>query len=91
MLPGRTVTVRDTAAYGAIVLQGHGDFGGLPTEAPTLIRFGQLTRDEFFVTETAARAGIRITNPSATEPLVMLRHYGPGNPDLPAELLAPAR
>jgi len=27
---------------------------------------------------------VRVTNLSKTEPLVMLRHFGPGNPDLPA-------
>jgi hypothetical protein len=47
-----------------------------------MIRFGQLTQDEFFVSEAAAREGVVVCNPSETEPMVMLRHYGPGNPDL---------
>jgi hypothetical protein len=47
-----------------------------------LIRFGQLTNDEFYVSENAARAGVRVTNPSETDPLVILRHFGPANPDL---------
>jgi len=47
-----------------------------------MIRFGQLTSDEFFVTEEAARQGVLVTNPSETASVVMLRHYGPGNPDL---------
>jgi hypothetical protein len=51
-------------------------------DAPALIRFGQLTSDEFFVTEEAARAGVVIANPSRTDPLVMLKHFGPGNPEL---------
>ena len=51
---------------------------------PALIRFGQLTMDEFFVTEEAAREGVVISNPSRTDPIVMLKHFGPGNPDLPA-------
>jgi hypothetical protein len=38
--------------------------------------------DEFFVTEEAARAGVSISNPSRTDPIVMLKHFGPGNPDL---------
>jgi hypothetical protein len=38
--------------------------------------------DEFFVTEKAARAGVVITNPSRTDPIVMLKHFGPGNPEL---------
>lgn len=82
VLPGRTVTVRDSGAYGMILLQGHGRMGVWDIDAPALIRFGQLSMDEFFVTETAARAGVVISNPSRTDPMVMLKHFGPGNPDL---------
>jgi hypothetical protein len=46
-----------------------------------LIRFGQLTSDEFFVSEQAAVAGVLVANTSETEPLVILKHFGPGNPD----------
>lgn len=81
--PGRTVTIRDAGAYGLVVLQGHGSLGAREIETPTLIRFGQLTQDEFFVSEDAARAGVVITNPSAADPLVMLKHFGPGNPEMP--------
>ncbi len=66
-----------------MLVQGHGRLGPWPAESPTLIRYGQLTHDEFFVSEPAARAGIRIVNASPDEPLVMLKHYGPGHPDLP--------
>jgi hypothetical protein len=38
--------------------------------------------DEFFITEDAARAGVVISNPSKTDPIVMLKHFGPGNPDM---------
>ncbi len=38
--------------------------------------------DEFFVTEQAAREGVVISNPSRTDPIVMLKCFGPGNPDL---------
>ncbi len=82
ILPGATVTVRDAAAYGCIVLQGHGTMGAWDIESPALIRFGQLTHDEFFVSESAAKEGVVITNPSKTDPIVMLKHFGPGNPDL---------
>jgi len=82
VLPGATVTVRDAAAYGLIVMQGHGRMGAWDIETPSLIRFGQLTGDEYFVSEAAARAGVTIVNPSATDPIVMLKHFGPGNPDL---------
>jgi hypothetical protein len=82
VLPGATVTIKDGGAYGTIILQGHGTMGAWDIESPSLIRFGQLTADEFFVTEQAAKAGVAITNPSRTDPIVMLKHFGPGNPDL---------
>jgi hypothetical protein len=83
VLPGRTVTVRDAAAYGAITMQGYGRFGVHPISAPSMIRFGEMTEDEFFVTYDAARSGVQITNLSSTEPLVILKHFNPGNPDMP--------
>ena len=46
-------------------------------ETPVLIRFGQLTSDEYFVSHQAAQEGVVITNPSTTDPLVMLKHFGP--------------
>ncbi len=82
VLPGKTVTIKDGGAYGMILLQGHGKTGVWDVDTPALIRFGQLTMDEFFVTENAARAGVVISNPSRTDPVVMLKHFGPGNPDL---------
>ncbi len=78
ILPGRTVTIKDQGAYGLIVLQGHGKLGVWDIETPSLIRFGQLTHDEYFVSAAAAKEGITITNPSQTDPIVMLKHFGPG-------------
>lgn len=80
--PGTSVVITDAAAYGAIAVQGRGTLGVWNVETPTLIRYGQLTRDEFFVCESAAQAGVVIKNSSDTEPLVLLKHFGPGNPDL---------
>jgi hypothetical protein len=85
VLPGRRVTIVDRAAYGMIMMQGHGQMGVWGVETPTLIRYGQLTHDEFFVSESAARSGVVIHNPSPTDPLVMLKHFGSGNPDLRVE------
>jgi hypothetical protein len=82
VLPGKTVTITDQGAYGLIVVQGHGRMGVWDIETPALIRFGQLTHDEFFVTEQAAKRGVAITNPSSTDPIVMLKHFGPENPEL---------
>ena len=83
--PGRAVTIKDSAAYGFIMMQGHGTMGDWDIETPTMIRYGQLTFDEFFVTEQAAKEGVTITNPSRADPIVMLKHFGPDNPDLKIE------
>jgi hypothetical protein len=81
VLPKRAVTIRDRDAYGLIVTQGHGTFGTLTVSTPSMIRYGQSTEDELFVTAPAAHAGVRIENASETDPLVILKHFGPGNPD----------
>jgi hypothetical protein len=82
VLPGATVTIKDNAAYGIIMMQGRGKMGVWDIETPSLIRYGQLTNDEFFITEKAAMEGVKITNESTTDPIVMLKHFGPENPDL---------
>jgi hypothetical protein len=79
--PGRTVSVTDPVAYGMILVEGVGALGKLEMETPSLIRFGQMTKDELFVTACAAQQGVAVTNRSDTQPLVMLKHFGPGNPD----------
>ncbi len=75
--PGRTAVIRDDAAYGVIVIQGRGRFGSLEVESPALIRFGQMTADELFVTCKSAREGISVSNTSEFDNLVMLKHFGP--------------
>ena len=75
VFPGRSVTIHDDGAYGMIMMQGHGQMGVWDVETPALIRFGQMTSDEFIVSAAAARGGVRITNPSRTDPLVMLKHF----------------
>jgi hypothetical protein len=82
VFPRQTVTITDAAAYGLIMMQGHGKMGVWNIETPAMIRYGQLTNDEFFVTEATAKAGVEITNYSSTDPIVMLKHFGPANPDL---------
>ncbi len=83
VLPGKTVTIRDGAAHGLIVVQGYGLFGKHEVETPSLIRFGAMTKDELFVSADAAKEGVVIVNRSDRENLVMLKHFGPGNPDAP--------
>ena len=79
--PGQKVTIKDGAAYGMIMLQGHGTFGGHVIETPALIRYGQLTHDEYFVSAKAAKEGVLIENLSESDPIVMLKHFAE-NPDL---------
>jgi hypothetical protein len=78
--PGASVTVKDKAAYGCIIVQGHGTFGRHNAETAILLRFDQLSADEFFVSEKAAQSGVVVSNHSRTEPMVILKHFGPNNP-----------
>jgi hypothetical protein len=49
-----------------------------------MIRFGELTDDEVFVSYTAARDGVVFDN-TGSEPLVTLRYFGPDtNPQAPS-------
>jgi hypothetical protein len=75
--PGARVTVEDNGAYGLIVVAGEGRANKLRLNCPKLIRFNDLTQDEFFATESAARAGVVFENTSDTEDLVCLRYFGP--------------
>jgi hypothetical protein len=82
--PKQKVTIKDAAAYGVIVTQGHGALNKLTVSTPSMIRFGQMTEDEVFVTAAAAAEGVVVENRSTTDPLVLLKHFGPGNPDAAA-------
>jgi hypothetical protein len=79
--PGATVVIRDSRPYGALVVQGRGSINELECEVPSLVRYGQMTADEFFVTAEAAAEGVTIANASRTEPLVILKCFGPGHPE----------
>jgi hypothetical protein len=49
-----------------------------------MIRFGELTEDEVFVSAQAAQQGVVLQN-TGKEPLVTLRYFGPGtNPHAPS-------
>lgn len=93
--PGRCVTVKDAGCYGLVATQGRGTIGApgagaprLPLEAPGVIRYGQLTRDEYFVSEPRAREGVEFAACEGSEPLVTLRYFGPdadpGAPEVPS-------
>lgn len=83
ILPGRSVTVKDPVAHGCIVIQGHGAFGAYDAEAAIMLRYGQPSTDEYFVSEDAAKEGVVITNQSQFEPMVILKHFGPNQPNMP--------
>ena len=86
IMPGQTVVVRDGAAYGCIIIQGYGKFGIFQAEAAIMLRYGQLSADEYFVSEIAAKKGITITNRSVYEPMVILKHFAPNHPDMPQNI-----
>jgi hypothetical protein len=81
VLPGQTVTIKDSAAYGLIMMEGYGSINGMPIETPAMIGYHDLTADEMYVCLAAAQKGVEITNRSGHSPLVMLKHFGPDNPD----------
>ena len=74
--PGAKCTLQDSAASGWITVQGTGRIGKLKLETPAMIRFGDETADEVFITHEAASRGIEVEN-TGSEPLVSLRYFGP--------------
>ncbi len=74
--PGAKCELRDPGASGWITVQGKGRIGSLPLQTPTMIRFGQETEDEVFITHEAARRGLEVEN-TGSEPLEGLRYFGP--------------
>ena len=81
--PGVKCTIKDNGAYGLITVQGSGRIGKLRLDTPAMIRFGEMTEDEVFVTHEAATKGVLFEN-AGTEPLVTLRYFGPDAcPDMP--------
>jgi hypothetical protein len=77
VMPGARCTVRDPGASGVIVTEGHGRIGKVEVDCPSIIRFGQLTQDEVFISHEAAAAGVTIENHSQADSMVMLRYFGP--------------
>jgi len=74
--PGARCTLNDPGASGWITVQGKGRIGKLNLQTPAMIRFGQETEDEVFITHEAATRGVEIEN-TGSEPLVSLRYFGP--------------
>ncbi len=74
--PGASCTIQDPGASSWITTQGKGRIGSLALQTPALIRFGQQTEDEVFISHEAASAGVEVEN-TGSEPLVGLRYFGP--------------
>jgi hypothetical protein len=75
--PKQKVTIKDNGANSIIVVQGQGKLNNLRLNSPKMIGFFELTEDEVFVTEQAAKSGVTYENTSDAEPLVVLRYFGP--------------
>jgi hypothetical protein len=74
--PGARCILQDPGASGWITVQGSGRIGKLSLQTPVMIRFGQETEDEVFITHEAATRGVEVEN-TGLEPLVSLRYFGP--------------
>ncbi|MBM4005376.1 MAG: hypothetical protein FJ295_19135 [Planctomycetes bacterium] len=74
--PGCKCTLKDPGASGWITVQGKGRIGKLALQTPAMIRFGEETEDEVFISFEAATQGVEIEN-TGSEPLVGLRYFGP--------------
>jgi mannose-6-phosphate isomerase class I len=81
VLPGKTVVIKDKAAYGILMLEGYGTINGVPIETPAVIGINDITADEFYVCRDAAEKGVEIKNLSKCSKIVMMKHFGPDNPD----------
>jgi len=82
--PGCKAIIKDNGATSLITVQGRGRVGHLPLESPTMIRFGEMTEDEVFITAKRAQEGYEVENLGKECPLVILRYFGPGvNPQAP--------
>jgi hypothetical protein len=76
VVPGAKCRLNDPGASGWITVQGRGRLGKLNLQTPAMIRFGQPTEDEVFITHEAAVGGVEVEN-NGSEPLVGLRYFGP--------------
>lgn len=74
--PGAKCILKDPGASGWTTVQGKGRMGKLNLQTPAMIRFGEPTEDEVFISHEAATAGVEIEN-TGSEPLVGLRYFGP--------------
>lgn len=77
VLPGARATLEDAGASGVVVTQGRGKLEAFDIDTTTSVRYGELTRDEYFIPFETATSGFSVRN-TGHEPLVLLRYFGPG-------------
>jgi hypothetical protein len=83
--PGAKAVIKDAGASGVIVTQGRGRIGNLDLDCPAMIRYGEMTEDEVFISDKAAQEGYCVENLGKECPLVLLRYFGPDvHSDMPA-------
>lgn len=58
VLPGQTVTIKDAAAYGLIMMEGYGTINGIEIETPAMIGYDDITADEMYVCFDAAKRAL---------------------------------
>ncbi len=74
--PGAKCVLKDPGASSWITVQGKGRMGKLALQTPAMIRFGEETGDEVYISIEAATRGVEVEN-TGTEPLEGLRYFGP--------------
>ena len=73
---GGSATIKDPGASGLVAVQGRGTIGKLDVDTPVFIRYGEVTKDEVFISAKRAAEGVTFTN-TGSEPFVSLRYFGP--------------
>ena len=74
--PGAKCTIKDPGASGWITVQGKGRIGKLNLQTPAMIRFGQETEDEVFISTKPPPPASRSKTPAASRSSG-LRYFGP--------------
>lgn len=77
--PKKEFLLKEKTAFGLVATQGHGKINNKDLEAPQLIRLGQNTNDEYFVSYEAANKGVLFKNESSIEDLTILLHFANDN------------
>lgn len=73
--PGCRLTLADKGASGVLFMNGHGKIGGCVVDTPSMLRYDEVSYDEFFVTAPVCKSTV-VENTGET-PLAMLQYYGP--------------